>query len=64
MEIKIKNINFIYSFPFQFLGWLSEAESLCENVEQEIERNPLVHKVCVSFSRFYICLYECMCVSF
>ncbi|XP_063701711.1 dystrophin, isoforms A/C/F/G/H isoform X5 [Culicoides brevitarsis] len=25
----------------QFLAWLSEAESLCENTEAEIERNPL-----------------------
>uniref|UniRef100_A0A182N8V0 Protein detached n=1 Tax=Anopheles dirus TaxID=7168 RepID=A0A182N8V0_9DIPT len=24
----------------QFLGWLSEAESLCENTESEAERNP------------------------
>ncbi|KFB45500.1 AGAP010261-PA-like protein [Anopheles sinensis] len=24
----------------QFLGWLSEAESLCENTESEVERNP------------------------
>lgn len=29
----------------QFLAWLSEAESLCENAEQEIERNPLILKV-------------------
>ncbi|XP_031638599.1 dystrophin, isoforms A/C/F/G/H isoform X4 [Contarinia nasturtii] len=28
----------------QFLAWLSEAESLCENAEQEIERNPLILK--------------------
>ncbi|XP_058056258.1 dystrophin [Anopheles bellator] len=24
----------------QFLGWLSEVESLCENTESEVERNP------------------------
>lgn len=29
----------------QFLAWLSEAESLCENAEQELDRNPLALKV-------------------
>ncbi|CAD7092949.1 unnamed protein product [Hermetia illucens] len=28
----------------QFLAWLSEAESQCESVESEIDRNPLVLK--------------------
>ncbi|XP_058831030.1 dystrophin, isoforms A/C/F/G/H isoform X2 [Topomyia yanbarensis] len=28
----------------QFLGWLSEAESLCENTESEIDRNPHCYK--------------------
>lgn len=28
----------------QFLGWLSEAESLCENTESEIDRNPHAYK--------------------
>lgn len=35
----------IYSDRLQFLAWLSEAESLSENAEQEIERNPLAYKV-------------------
>ncbi|XP_062714874.1 dystrophin, isoforms A/C/F/G/H isoform X7 [Aedes albopictus] len=28
----------------QFLGWLSEAESLCENTESDIDRNPHGYK--------------------
>ncbi|XP_053684970.1 dystrophin, isoforms A/C/F/G/H isoform X6 [Sabethes cyaneus] len=28
----------------QFLGWLSEAESLCENTESDIDRNPHCYK--------------------
>ncbi|XP_065094733.1 dystrophin-like isoform X2 [Ochlerotatus camptorhynchus] len=28
----------------QFQGWLSEAESLCENTESEIDRNPHAYK--------------------
>ncbi|XP_055627609.1 dystrophin, isoforms A/C/F/G/H isoform X2 [Toxorhynchites rutilus septentrionalis] len=28
----------------QFLGWLSEAESMCENTESEIDRNPHAYK--------------------
>lgn len=43
-KLKIKNI--FSSSKLQFLGWLSEAESACENAEQDIERNPLAHKVC------------------
>lgn len=39
--IRKKNL-FLHS---QFLAWLSEAESLCENTEAEIERNPLGVKV-------------------
>lgn len=42
----------------QFLGWLSEAESLCENAEQEIERNPLILKVSYFFGN-----YSCFLVS-
>lgn len=30
----------------QFQGWLSEAESLCENTESEIDRNPHAYKQC------------------
>ncbi|XP_055384442.1 dystrophin-like isoform X2 [Condylostylus longicornis] len=33
----------------QFLAFLSEAESLCENAEAEIDRNPMVLKVRKSF---------------
>lgn len=40
----------------QFLAWLSEAESLCENAEQEIERNPLILKVCPSLMIF--CMFH------
>lgn len=42
---------FFYLFYFyfhiykQFLAWLSEAESLCENTEADLERNPLGVKV-------------------
>lgn len=34
---------------FQFSAWLGETESMFENIEQEIERNPLALKVCCSF---------------
>ena len=39
--------NSVFSF-YQFLAFLSEAESLCENVEAEIDRSPFVLKVSVS----------------
>lgn len=45
---------------FQFLAWLSEAESLCENAEQELDRNPLALKV----STKPITLPEVISVSF
>lgn len=36
----------LFCLLFQFLAWLSEAESACENAEQEIERKP--HIIMVS----------------
>uniref|UniRef100_A0A336L0H9 CSON001198 protein n=1 Tax=Culicoides sonorensis TaxID=179676 RepID=A0A336L0H9_CULSO len=38
----------------QFLAWLSEAESLCENTEADIERNPLgVKYLCLNVVKIY-----------
>lgn len=36
---------FKLNFSRQFLAFLSETETLCENAESEIDRNPLMFKV-------------------
>ncbi|XP_039438024.1 dystrophin, isoforms A/C/F/G/H isoform X7 [Culex pipiens pallens] len=42
----------------QFLGWLSEAESLCENTESEIDRNPHSFKDLQSEIESHRIIYE------